>query len=273
MASNQYSSNRSRIMVRIFRTMQKHVVAPAIIMISCLIFNQLPSHAFVSTPTLPKFDPPMQSQPSESRDCSLVEALLIAQVAIVMTSSGQYSEALVLYEEILPILEKKGPTDFQALADVTGEMAVCYVNTEQLNNAEYYAIRSLQYADKCTTFSPSDFAIACNNAAYIKHHVGKNNEARELYKLAIGAVSSNNAIGKVSAALVRINLGDLELSLNQRKEALGHYRLALKDLLAETGVGYPAVIELKSKILKASAPYVLPKRKGAIKRRSVEGTL
>jgi tetratricopeptide (TPR) repeat protein len=181
----------------------------------------------------------------------IFEALMVAELAYTCSQEGDFVGAIELYRRALPVIKAVSGPNSKLYSDMLDELSGCYLSSGQLEMAETTGEESLRAADACSYMPDFDYAVTCNNLAFIKHQLKKYDDSDSLYRAAMARLDRRQPLHRLLIAFIEINLGDALLERQLSKEAIRCYKSAAKVIERETYKDYPAVQEVRKRISRA----------------------
>ncbi|WP_431160329.1 tetratricopeptide repeat-containing sensor histidine kinase [Flagellimonas beolgyonensis] len=145
------------------------------------------------------------------------EMEIISNIGLIDLEKGKYSEALKKFKRVQASDAVK--KDSYLSAQNYANMGICYMNLDELQNAEAYLKQSLESAQRLSL--QQEVAVAYQNLAKLKL---KQNRLKEANELSIKNLASLELMGQAAQKQEAHNLA------YQIYEAMGQYPKAIKEL-------------------------------------------
>jgi tetratricopeptide (TPR) repeat protein len=235
------------------------------IICATMLVTQLSGFSAIAHNQSPSIPPPVISPPPASvidqsqEPLSLLDAVLMVEIAYVCAATDRYEEAITLYTRALPSIATNIGATSRLYAEINAAIALCYLRTGQLASAEEFGEVALKVADSCKHCNDEDFSVFCNNLGLVKHRLRKF-EAELLYRRALTHLKVMEPQDELAIAFVEANIGDLEVRRGDKKSAFARYKHALQ--VARKYRAKDAEKEIRAKIARANQkPTVAAKEK------------
>jgi tetratricopeptide (TPR) repeat protein len=156
---------------------------------------------------------------------SFVRASAIMLLAGLYSASSRDQEAVDLYLQALPMLEKAGDKGKNSLMAVYDNLSACCSDLNMLDKAEEYNAKAMAYYEADKTLPASELAKCINNRAYIYYKQKKYDKAKADWERMIELTKNDNdpkfkGLGYDNLAMAYTGLGDSNKAYELRKEAL-----------------------------------------------------